>query len=75
MTESRGRFSDLRALGGLAFDITSMGLDASGLMAILGGALSVTNPIYPLLLGVSVALIGLLDIIALIFLVRFLVGY
>lgn len=64
--EPRGRFSDLRAVGGLAFEITSMGMDATGLLAILGGALSVTNPIYLLLLAISVGLIGVLDLIALI---------
>lgn len=55
----RGTFSDLWSLGGLAVDLTSMGLDASGLMAILGGSLSVTNPIYLLALVVSIGLIGL----------------
>lgn len=63
---SRGRFRDLRALGGLAFEITSMGMDASGLIAILGGALSITNPIYLVLLLISLALIAVLDIAALI---------
>jgi len=65
-SKPESRFSDLRALGGLAFEITSMGLDASGLLAIFGGALSVTNPIYLLLVTISVGLIALLDLIALI---------
>ena len=63
---SKGRLADLFALGGLAVELTSMGLDASGLMAILGGTLSVTNPIYLVALGVSVLLIGILALLAVI---------
>ena len=62
--ESPSRLSDLKALGGLAIEITSLGLDATGLLSILGGALSVTNPIYLLVLTVSVGLIGLQDLLA-----------
>jgi hypothetical protein len=62
---SKSRLSDLRTVGGLAIEIASMGMDASGLLAILGGSLSVTNPIYILAVTVSVGLIGLLDLIAL----------
>lgn len=60
------RLSDLKSLGGLAFEITSMGMDASGLLSILGGALSVTNPIYLIVLTVSMGLIGLIDVIAMV---------
>lgn len=65
-SEPPNRLSDLRAVGGLAYEITSLGLDASGLMAIFGGALSVANPIYLVILAISVALIGLLDLSAVI---------
>ena len=58
----KGRLADLFALGGLAVELTSMGLDVSGLMAILGGSLSVTNPLYLLALGASVIGIGLLTL-------------
>jgi hypothetical protein len=64
--DSPSRLSDLRALGGLAYEITSLGLDASGLLSILGGALSVTNPLYLLVLSVSVALILILNVSAVI---------
>jgi hypothetical protein len=64
--EVPSRLSDLKALGGLAFEITSLGLDTTGLLSILGGALSVTNPIYLLVLGIAVGLIVLLDISAVI---------
>ena len=64
--EAPSRLSDLKALGGLAIEITSLGLDTSGLLAIMGGALSVTNPIYLLVLSLAVGLIALLDISAVI---------
>ena len=60
------RLSDLKALGGLAFEITSLGLDTTGLLSILGGALSVTNPLYLLVLTLAVGLIVVLDISAVI---------
>jgi hypothetical protein len=60
------RLSDLKSVGGLAVEIASLGMDASGLLGILGGSLSVTNPIYLLAVTVSVALIGLLDVVAVI---------
>ena len=64
--EAPSRLSDLKALGGLAFEITSLGLDTTGLLSILGGALSVTNPIYLLVLTIAVGLIVLLDLSAII---------
>jgi hypothetical protein len=64
--EAPSRLSDLKALGGLAIEITSLGLDTSGLLSILGGALSVTNPIYLLILSISLGLVGLLDLLAII---------
>lgn len=64
--DSPSRLSDLRALGGLAYEITSLGLDASGLLSILGGALSITNPIYLVVLSVSIALIVVLNVSAVI---------
>lgn len=60
------RLSDLKTVGGLAVEIASMGMDATEVFAILGGSLSVTNPLYLLAVTVSVGLIGLLDLIALV---------
>lgn len=64
--EKPARVSDLRQLGGLAYEITSMGLDAKDLLSILGGTLSLTNPIFLLVLAIAAGLIVLLDITALI---------
>lgn len=61
-----GRLSDLKSVGGLAVEIASLGMDASGLLGILGGSLSVTNPLYLLAVTVSVCLIGFMDIVAVI---------
>lgn len=56
------KFSDLKQLGGLAYEIASMGLDSRDLLSILGGSLSLTNPIFLLVLTISAGLIVLLDI-------------
>lgn len=63
---SEAKVSDLRQLGGLAFDIASMGLDSRDLLSILGGTLSFTNPIFLIVLIAAAALIVLLDLIAVI---------
>ena len=60
------KFSDLKQLGGLAYEIASMGLDSRDLLSILGGSLSLTNPIFLLVLMIAVGLIVLLDMGALI---------
>ncbi|MFN5745226.1 MAG: hypothetical protein ACK443_03955 [Methylococcaceae bacterium] len=63
-TSGRGRLSDLKQLGGLAYDITAMGSDARDLLTVLGGSLTLTNPVFLLILAISVGLIGLLDLTA-----------
>ncbi len=60
------RMADLKKVGGLAYEITSMGLDTGDLLAILGSSLSIANPLFLLALTVSVGLIVLLDLSALI---------
>ena len=65
-TPRASKFSDLKQLGGLAYEIASMGLDSRDLLAILGGSLSLTNPIFLLVLTIAVGLIVLLDISAVI---------
>lgn len=72
--EPAARVSDLRQLGGLAYEITSMGLDAKDLLSILGGTLSLTNPIFLLVLAIAAGLIVLLDVAALIWALLVLVG-
>lgn len=62
--ETSGRLGDLRKLGGLTYDIAAMGLDATDLMAILGGTLSFTNPVFLLVLAISAGLIVLLNLMA-----------
>jgi hypothetical protein len=54
--------TDLKQLGGLAYEITSMGVDAKDLLSILGGSLSLTNPVFLLVLAISAGLIVLLDL-------------
>jgi hypothetical protein len=63
-TSGRSRLSDLKQLGGLAYDITAMGSDARDLLTVLGGSLTLTNPVFLLVLAISVGLIGLLDLSA-----------
>lgn len=63
---STARVSDLKQLGGLAFDIASMGLDSRDLISILGGTLSFTNPVFLIVLLVATGLIALLDTVAII---------
>ena len=58
------KFSDLKQLGGLAYEIASMGLDSRDLLSILGGSLSLTNPLFLLVLTIAAGLIVLLDISA-----------
>jgi hypothetical protein len=53
-------------LGGLTYEIASMGIDATDLLGILGGTLSFTNPIFLLVLTISAGLIIMLDITAVI---------
>lgn len=62
--EKATRVTDLKQLGGLAYEITSMGVDAKDLLSILGGTLSLTNPVFLLVLGIAAGLIVLLDIAA-----------
>lgn len=57
-----GKIRDLKQLGGLAFEIASMGIDSRDLLGIFGGSLSLTNPIFLLVLTISAGLIVLLDI-------------
>lgn len=64
--DSRGRLTDLKGLGGLTYEIASMGIDATDLLGILGGTLSFTNPIFLLVLTIAAGLIILLDLTALI---------
>jgi hypothetical protein len=62
VTEKVGKVRDLKQLGGLAFEIASMGIDSRDLLGILGGSLSLTNPIFLLVLTIAAGLIVLLDI-------------
>ena len=66
VTEKVGKVRDLKQLGGLAFEIASMGIDSRDLLGILGGSLSLTNPIFLLVLTIAAGLIVLLDVGALI---------
>jgi hypothetical protein len=43
-----------------------MGVDAKDLLSIFGGTLSLTNPVFPLVLAIAAGLIMLLDIGAII---------
>ena len=61
-----GKLRDLKQLGGLAYEIASMGIDSRDLLSILGGSLSLTNPIFLLVLMIAAGLIVLLDVGALI---------
>jgi uncharacterized membrane protein (DUF485 family) len=61
-TQKATRVTDLKQLGGLAYEITSMGVDAKDLLSILGGSLSLTNPVFLLVLAISAGLIVLLDL-------------
>jgi hypothetical protein len=65
-SEKTTRVTDLKQLGGLAYEITSMGVDAKDLLSIFGGTLSLTNPVFPLVLAIAAGLIMLLDIGAII---------
>lgn len=65
-TPKVARVMDLKQLGGLAYEITAMGVDAKDLLSILGGSLSLTNPIFLLVLAIAVGLIVLLNIAAVI---------
>ena len=51
------RVVDLKQLGGLAYEITSMGVDAKDLLSLFGGALSLTNPVFLLVLAIAAGLI------------------
>lgn len=59
-----GKLRDLKQLGGLAYEVASMGMDSRDLLSILGGSLSLTNPIFLLVLTIAAGLIVLLDIVA-----------
>jgi len=63
---ARSRFSDLRRLAGLALELQFLGSDASELLGILGGALTLSNPLFLFALAGAAALVGLLDCITLI---------
>lgn len=65
-SEKTTRVTDLKQLGGLAYEITSMGVDAKDLLSIFGGTLSLTNPVFLLVLAIAAGLIMLLDIGAII---------
>ncbi len=56
------KFSDLKQLGGLAYEIAAMGIDSRDLLSILGGSLSLSNPLFLLVLTIAAGLIVLLDI-------------
>ena len=64
--EQRSGFQDLKKVGGLAFDMASMGLDSQEILLIMGGSLSLANPIYLLALTISIGAIGLITLSALI---------
>ena len=55
-------FSDLKGLGGLTYDIASMGLDAKDVVELLGGTLMLTNPITLIVITVSSITIVILDL-------------
>ena len=60
----RSGLKDLKKLGGLAFDMASFGLDSQELLLIMGGSLSLANPIYLLALSISIGAIGLISLAA-----------
>lgn len=62
--KGRTRFRDLGKLAGLAYDVQSLGSDARDLLAILGGSLTLANPLFLFALGGSAMLIGLLNFLA-----------
>lgn len=62
--QSRARLGDLKPLAGLAYELRLMGGDARELLTTLGGAMSLTNPLFLLLATVSTLLVALLDLIA-----------
>ena len=64
--KEKARFKDLGQLAGLAYEVHSLGSDARDLMAILGGTLTLANPVFLFVLGGSALLIGLLDFLAVI---------
>jgi hypothetical protein len=64
-TEST-KLSDLGKLGGLAYEVASMGLDAKDVVEILGGSLVLANPLFITALVVSAGAIGLMDLVAVI---------
>jgi hypothetical protein len=66
MAQKATKVRDLKQLGGLAYEIASMGIDSRDLLGILGGSLSLTNPLFLLVLTISAGLIVLLDIGALV---------
>lgn len=71
---ARSRLGDLKPLAGLAYELRSMGGDARDLALAFRGALSLTNPLFLLLVAVSTLVIVLMDmasvITGLFFLVR-----
>lgn len=64
--QKTARVADLKQLGGLAYEITAMGVDAKDLLSILGGSLSLANPVFLLVLAIAAGLIALLNIAAVI---------
>ena len=64
--QSESKIGDLKQLGGLAYEVTSMGMDAKDLMAILGGSLSLANPLFLLFLMLSTGAVLMMDVVAMI---------
>ena len=60
------KLSDLGKLGGLAYEVASMGLDAKDVVEILGGSLVLANPLFVTALVVSAGAIGVMDLVTLI---------
>jgi hypothetical protein len=56
------RLGDLKPLAGLAYELRSMGGDARELMTTLGGAMSLSNPLFLLLVAASTIAIVFLDL-------------
>lgn len=60
----KGRFKDLWQLGGLLYELNSMGADARDLYAILKGSLALSNPLFiSALIGSGLA-IAVVDFVA-----------
>jgi hypothetical protein len=60
----RGRFRDLRQLGGLAVELKFMGDDARELLGVFGGSLTLANPLFLFALAGAALAVGFLDLSA-----------